>query len=86
VSKEDPSPLCSREKENSMEPLFNPCPFCGREEPFIGVKMGGDHTGIDSRPIYWIECIRCGAHGPQSLDKDIVRKQWNGAKKVLEGK
>lgn len=51
---------------------LKPCPFCGGEAHVYETVNGG------TRKLYWIECLKCYAESPKSLDlpQDSI-DAWN---------
>ena len=52
---------------------FLPCPFCGFSNAAVMEKPG--HSRL------WVECLTCGASGPDVEDWNVAVSTWNSRAK-----
>lgn len=57
------------EANQMTRPHLEPCPFCGS-----GALIERFGSGFLS---HWIECDKCGAHGPHRRNDQQARQSWN---------
>ena len=54
------------------QPYLEPCPFCGS-----GALIERISSGVLG---HWVECDKCGAHGPARRNTEQARTHWNERK------
>lgn len=69
----------------AVDELYKPCPFCGAKEGAPnagGPLMLGRH---DVTGLWSVDCLSCGAEGPQELDMIRAAEKWNTREGVDHG-
>lgn len=62
--------------EGAPDPL--PCPFCGSGADQLVVERWSEVDDPD--PSYHVECLKCGANGPQDDTQLAAAQAWNERK------
>jgi Lar family restriction alleviation protein len=60
--------------EGAPEPL--PCPFCGSRADQLIVERWSEEDDPDT--AFHVECLKCGANGPQGETLLEAAESWNG--------
>ena len=60
--------------EGAPEPAL--CPFCGSGADQLIVERWSEQDDPD--PAYHVECLKCGANGPQGASPLEAAQGWNG--------
>lgn len=62
--------------EGAPDPL--PCPFCGTGADQLVVERWSEEDDPDAS--YHVECLKCGANGPQDDTRLAAAQKWNERK------
>lgn len=58
-----------------IETVLQPCPFCGAPDPFFRGMLD----------CHYIQCMGCGASGPDCDDPGEASRTWNLRESGLKG-
>ena len=59
---------------------LKPCMFCGTTEKVIDKEIGPVYLDIhefNNGEHWYVNCMNCGARGPEAMSRRLAAKKWN---------